>query len=736
MESFSKTSIIYLLTYIRSYNELLNTKSPSLDDVLSELIFSDNKLFWNGIIDMFIWNATITKYLIKKLYDEKNFMKKALFFLELNGMKLLHINLESFTKKWDEIREKRKRDYDDWFIKIRSLLKISHIEIINSQIHGILNEVDTKLLYQIDKHRLHILKEIHTMLNDYLKEKTFDDRERTKNYLITKINELIDEINRFPTKFSYEGYKGVLEHIEKLILISFDSFLKASQPVVSVKLLGESIAVNNKIVSLQLSIQNSKDSSPISNAKIEIIDTIDIQFKSGDIEIYESIRGSDEKIVKIDIDVSDNVISNLVADMQLKLSYHTRATNEIVERKYSIPIRLYTSDKFEKIVNPYAPLAEGGPVKDKSMFYGRDEYIENIVNSLITFNAKSIIIYGQKRSGKSSVLHHLKNYLLEKENAFCIDFSMGEIIENLSSTTFYNKILNKIEEELENLEADGFDIPDFSKPTILELKESPADIFNESLRNFNKSLLGLDKWKNKKLVILIDEFTYVYTSIEKNELNSNFMKSWKAFIEKNYFSTVLIGQDVAPKFKKKYPNEFGVTEDKRLTYISESNAKELIEKPIWDKTRDSSRYIGNAINKIIDYTACSPYYLQMFCARVVDYMNRKKAISVTESDIEEIANSFIEGTECLSKDKFDNLLTAGDADVETFKLNDVESVLIQIAKKTYIGTCLRNDIYLESKEREYINKILENLTTREVIKQKNSFYQIKVELFKKWLLKQ
>jgi len=230
--------------------------------------------------------------------------------------------------------------------------------------------------------------------------------------------------------------------------------------------------------------------------------------------------------------------------------------------------------------------------------------------------------------------------------------------------------------------------------------------------------------------------SYIYTSIEKNELNSNFMKSWKAFIEKNYFSAVLIGQDVAPKFKQKYPNEFGVTEDKRLTYISESNAKELIEKPIWDDERKSSRYIGNAINKIIDYTACSPYYLQMFCARVVDYMNRKKAISVTESDIEEIANSFIEGTECLAKDKFDNLFTAGDADIETFDLDDIENILIQIAKKTNIGSCSRNDIVSENREAKDIDDILEDLKRREVIEQKNNFYQIKVGLFKKWLLKQ
>ncbi len=728
----------FLLTYIRNYRELLNTRSPSLDDVLSELIFSENKQFWNGIIDMFIWNETITKYLIKKLYDEKNFMKKSLEFLSLNGIIISNNNLQSFTKKWDSIREKRKRDYDDWFIKIRTLLKINHLEALSSQMKEILIEIDKDWLSQTDKYRLNTLNDISNILGDYLKEKTFDDRERTKNYLITKINELIEEINKLPTKFSYEGYKNILSHIEKLVLISFDGFLKASKPIVNIELLGESVAINNKNVSLQLAIHNSKDSSPISNIKLEVINTDDIKFKKGNMEIYESIRGSETKIIKIDIEVSDRVISNLATDMKINLNYHSRATNEVIKQIHNIAIRLYPSEEFEKIINPYSPIAEGGPVKDETMFYGRDEYIENIVNSLITSNAKSIIIYGQKRSGKSSVLHFLKKYLLQKENAFCIEFTMGDTIEDSTITlfAFYNKILEQIEEELEYLESDGYDVPFFQKPSISELKEYPQIVFDNSLKNFNKSLKKIDSWRNKKLVILIDEFTYVYSSIEKEELSPNFMKSWKAFIEKNYFSAVLIGQDVAPKFKQKYPNEFGVTEDKRLTYLSEEDARKLIEEPIWDKERDSSRYIGKAINKIIDYTACSPYYLQMFCARVVDYMNRKKAISVTESDVEEIANSFIEGAECLSKDKFDNLFTAGDADIEAFDLNDVEDVLIQIAKKTNIGSCSREDINIENREKKVIDDILNDLVSREVIQQKENFYQIKVGLFKKWLLKQ
>ena len=739
-KSLTPQIALYLLTYIKSYNELLNTVSPSIDNVLTDLFNSTNiNIILNGILDVFIWNNTITKHLSKRFFDNQKFKKLSINFLNNFGISTDNkVNFSNYTKKWDEAREKQKRIYDNWFASIRSLAKVETIDELITQMITVINNTEkNKWLSQTDKHRLNILLEISQSLSEYLKQKTFDDKERTKNYLITKINELIDEIKKYPTKFSYEGYKPLLEYIERLITISFEDILKSSIPDISIEQLGNSV-IDNKKVSLQLSLKNTKNSSPISNVELEIKDDKNIKFIQGETEIYTSIRGGEEKIIKLDIKVTDNIIKNLVTDMGIIIKYNRRGKEAKDKKEFQIPIKLYTSEEFKKIENLYAPIAEGGPVKDKSMFYGRDEYIGNIVNSLITSNAKSIIIYGQKRSGKSSVLYHLKNRLQTKENAFCIDFSMGEIIEDLTvnSTTFYYKILEKIEEKLENIELEGNEVPEFIKPNIEELNNYPTAKFNEALKKFDKSRKLMKDWKDKKLVILIDEFTYVYSSIEKGEMSSNFMKTWKAFIEKNHFSAVLIGQDVAPKFKQKYPNEFGVTEDKRLTYLSEEDAEKLIEEPIWDKERNSSRYIGRAIEKVIDYTACSPYYLQMFCARVVDYMNRKKAISVTESDIEEVANSFIEGAECLSQDKFDNLFTAGDADIETFDFNDVESVLIQIAKKTNIGSCSRDDINIKNKEKKIVDDILNDLVSREVIQQKENFYQIKVGLFKKWLLKQ
>ena len=76
-----------------------------------------------------------------------------------------------------------------------------------------------------------------------------------------------------------------------------------------------------------------------------------------------------------------------------------------------LSLRLYSEEEFEVIPNPYEKLANGGPVKDTSMFYGRNEFIERITHAIIQADSKQVVIYGQKRSGKSSVLYHLKKSL-------------------------------------------------------------------------------------------------------------------------------------------------------------------------------------------------------------------------------------------------------------------------------------------------------------------------------------
>jgi AAA+ ATPase superfamily predicted ATPase len=406
-------------------------------------------------------------------------------------------------------------------------------------------------------------------------------------------------------------------------------------------------------------------------------------------------------------------------------------------------LRLYSEDEFETIENPYAPIADGGPVTDKRMFYGRDEFINNRITAILNADSKQIIIYGQKRSGKSSVLHHLKQGLEATDKTFCISFSLGEIIRDLNEYTFYYKIIYGINRALRLRKAKGENVPVFTCPTEEEFKtkypSNPANGFIELIEDFQMACLEFNEWKSKKLVVMIDEFTYLYTAIRNGSTSDTIMKQWKAITqnENAKFSVVLVGQDVVPSFKKEdyAKNAFGVIEDIRLTYLDIEDAKKLIEEPILNKNGES-RFIGRAIDTIIDYTSRNPYYIQIFCARLVDYINSKKILRVTEADIKDVAETFIEGSQVLAPEKFDNLIRAGEEhDFIEFDDEPVIKILRQIAiGSKNIGICSRDNISLNDKKLE--DMILNHLVDREVLECKQGDnYKIQVKLFQEWLLK-
>jgi AAA+ ATPase superfamily predicted ATPase len=408
--------------------------------------------------------------------------------------------------------------------------------------------------------------------------------------------------------------------------------------------------------------------------------------------------------------------------------------------KNQLSLRLYSEDEFEAIPNPYEVFANGAAVEDIKMFYGRNEFIQRISEAIINTSSKQVVIYGQKRSGKSSVLYHLRKKLEASQQTFCITLSLGTMYDDaISANKFFYQIIYSIDRELRKLKRKSQVIPEYKCPSYKEFEDAPmiAEFFSEQIYLFKDACEQLEEWKDKKLVIMIDEFTYLYAAIKEKKISDGFMKQWKAITqnEDSAYSSVLVGQDVFPMFKDEFPNEFGVMQDERLTYLAKTDAIRLIEEPMGKPQSGIPRFIGDAIETIIDYTSCNPYYIQIFCARLVSEMNRKKYMQVTSADVKEIADSFINGGQALTDDKFDNLLNAGEKyDIQAISQETTKVVLKKIATNAQnIGYCLREQISIGDKEME--DKVLADLVKREVLEQKNDSYKIQVKLFQEWLLK-
>lgn len=748
-DSLSRQLSLYMLSHCLSSSQLSDAigKNVTLDNALSSMLDGEyNPKKWDSILSMFLYNQEISAQITSRLYSNCDLKTKALYALQQFGVNIdsQSMTKDQFVEAWNSAREERLRDYTKTITKIVSLGDASGIEEAVSLLQS-LQDIKPKWLCNLDAMRLtDILTNIEPALSNYIKSSGFRNQESNYNNANGQIRQLIDNIYETPTKLSFEAIMPLMMKVQNLLSKSFDTVITMSEPRITMKLLSaETVVDENNIVSLQIAVSNHKDSSPIREVSLKVDNTEDVNFVDDDNTLYNALEGGDEHIFKLRVKVSTNVIEDKATDILVVCKY--KNADKFKKSESRLSLKLYSSEEFSPIENPYAPIADGGPVPiDSNMFFGREEFIGNIVNSIVASPSKQVIIYGQKRCGKSSVLNHLKKRLQDTGSMFCVFFSMGDIVQNLSEAAFYYKILSSIKQELTNLEFDGIDvIPQYEIPVYSVFKQededNPLNSFMKYMIQFKLACKKTQGWEHKNLVVMIDEFTYLYTEIKNGHVSDSIMKQWKAVTqnERAQFSVVLVGQDVVPTFKKEdyARNAFGVIQDVRLTYLQESPARDLIIKPILD-VNGESRYIGNAVTRIIDYTSRNPYYIQIFCSRLVEHMNRNKSISVTEADVIDVAQSFISGDQALEEDKFDNLIRAGETeDLQEFPEEDILAVLRQVAiGSKNIGYCNKSNIdALEDKERQ--DQILKNLAEREVLEQKgNDNYRIQVKLFQEWLL--
>lgn len=744
--SVARQLALYLLTHCYAYNELLNitSKNPSVDDSLALFLNGDFDIKkWESILTTFLYNREISAQITSKLYLNANYRRMSLEALKSFGIDLPQIqSKDDFVEAWNRAREKRLGDYKKTTTSLLSIRDVANLEEIEYRLTK-LQEERHRWMTSLDLSRItEIITNIVPAIDTYLRSTGYRNKEANYNNIRGQVHRLIQDIQDGPTKLSYDALLPLLNHIQSVLFDSFSDVIKMSEPRISAKLLSDAVIEEGNIVSIQVEISNHKDSSPVREVSVSIASTESISFLTNENTLANAIDGGEAHIFKLKLQVGQEVIKNKTALLELLCNYKAGEVAKTYESKLSL--KLYSPDEFELIDNPYAPFADGGPVPiDSNMFYGREEFISNITHSILNSPSKQIIIYGQKRCGKSSVMSHLKKQLEDTGKTFCISFSLGDISGSLSEASFYYKILSTIKDNLESLEFDEQVVPTYEIPTFSEFKqiddENPLNTFSKYIVRFKQACMKTEGWTDKSLVVMIDEFTYLYTEIKKGHIKDSIMKQWKAITqnERAQFSVVLVGQDVVPSFKKEdyARNAFGVIQDIRLTYLQLEPARNLIEKPILNKNGES-RYIGKAVDTIIEYTSRNPYYIQIFCNRLVDFMNRNKSISVTEADVNEVAKSFIIGDQALDEDKFDNLIRAGELkDYQEFPEKDILDVLRRIALCTKnVPYCNRSDIET-SLSFCTVDSILKHLEDREVIERKGEDnYKIQVKLFQEWLL--
>jgi len=400
----------------------------------------------------------------------------------------------------------------------------------------------------------------------------------------------------------------------------------------------------------------------------------------GQTGFLQTLRPGETRELVQRLKVSDLALGMGEVTMSLSLRFRCASGQLAESPPRTIVAVLEPAHVFVSVTNPYSRYSGGTPVEEQKMFFGRRELLDRIYSELISGPlGQCFVLYGQKRSGKSSVLRQLTKRLGPPNLA--VYFSLGTIDTAKAERSFVQACIDALYERLVH-DFDMTDVLENNWPRDFQVDASPIESFRRSVLASTHLIRTRKGWREVRPIFLIDEFTYVYEYIKEGLLTPAFMRQWKSLLESRTFDAVLIGQDTMPRFKEAYPNEFGVTHDERISYLSAEEARALAEEPI--RISGETRYKGASLDRLISLTAGSPFYLQIFCDRLVQHLNRNRLAFITESVVGDVLTQLTTGPSALPMDKFDPLITAAGESVALVPREQYLALLTRFALKPSI----------------------------------------------------
>jgi len=272
--------------------------------------------------------------------------------------------------------------------------------------------------------------------------------------------------------------------------------------------------------------------------------------------------------------------------------------------------------------NPYII---GRPIYEPEQFFGREDLFQFITDNL-SQRAKVILLHGQRRIGKSSVLRQIPNFVRLEDFVF-VPFDLQGKAQMPLSRVLYD-LTTKIANH-PNLTQDKV-IP----PTLVDL-ENNQDIFAGKFLPQVYEVLG-----SRNLVLLIDEFD-VLSDYSGDAAVEHFFPYLQSTIyrQEKLFIIPVVGRRLNDMptllnlFKNAPTQEIGL--------LDERSAKRLITKP----ARDMLKYSDDAIQSILELSSRHPYFTQLLCHVLFARARDEQRSTITQTDVESIVDKAIESGE-------------------------------------------------------------------------------------------
>ena len=283
-----------------------------------------------------------------------------------------------------------------------------------------------------------------------------------------------------------------------------------------------------------------------------------------------------------------------------------------------------TSKHSQALSNPYVA---GSPVSRAEMFFGRADVFDFIRSALVGQHQDNVIVlYGKRRTGKTSVLYQMHRNIEPRYLPILIDL---QALTMDSSSGFFWEVASTIRRALRR--EYQIDVP---RPQREDFEADPLQGFQDVFLNPVVETLG-----GRHLLLMIDESARLDEQVQAGKLPSDVFGHIRSLMQHNTSLNFIfcVGERLE-MMRSQYALLFNVALYKEISFLDRQAAESLIAQP----TQGVYSYEPAAVDRIIEITSGHAYFMQLLCHSLFASWQRDNKAEITVEDVNGVTSEVVE----------------------------------------------------------------------------------------------
>jgi hypothetical protein len=435
------------------------------------------------------------------------------------------------------------------------------------------------------------------------------------------------------------------------------------------------------------------------------------------LQIFQSVSTD----IKAALEQSSNynqrlVLKSITEKFDAKLTELFRSENEYISRFYSI------AKKWHQIIIEYtfeltkqtelrqeidSPYIIGVPLTlQQEIFIGRDNIGVRIEQLLLDRRRPPLLLYGQRRMGKTSLINNLGKLLPNSIIPIFVDLQGAPT----SASNYTGFLYNIARGMISSAKQQSVTLPPLTREA---LENDPFTCFDEWLDEV-ESTLG-----ENTALLMLDEFEVLDGAISKGRFDEEDVLGMIRHLiqHRPRFKVMLAGSHTIEEYQR-WASYLINVQVVRISYLEEKEARQLIERPVADFTL---RYEPDAVEYVLHLTRGHPFLVQLLCAEIVAYKNEQDPDVRRKASIDDVEAAI---PSALSSGSFFF------ADIQNNQVDAAGRNVLQLIGLQGEGAVVSKSTILACPD--VVENTISLLLQRELIEDVGDGYRYQVELIRRW----